>query len=232
MARRFPTGGSTSAELADNRRYLGLSEAFSFARGGERGPRSEHLLARPLQGRMTVRRRHEVSGRSSSWPLRRCAHAGSRVSRPAWVMPSGVAPGFGPEHAARRSGASALVTRGKRRKRAPQRGSTVRRCARGSCLASRSRQAASDPHMLSPVVAGGGGRGLIQERETAPGEGMSAESVRVETRDRDQGLRVELPVGRRRSRSRKPVLFTESGESDLDRPGSSQRREALRRVGR
>lgn len=63
---------------------------------------------------------------------------------------------------------------GGRRKRAPRRGSTVRGCARGSCLASRSRQAASGPHKLSPVAAGDDGRGLAEERGTAPGEGTAA----------------------------------------------------------
>lgn len=175
-ARRFPTGGSASAELAGSRRHLGLSEAFSFARGGGRGPWSAHPLARPLQGRMTVRRRHEVSGRSSSWPLRRCAHAGSRAFRPVWTMSFGVVPGSARNTPLAGQGLRSRANGG-RRKRAPRRGSTVRGCARGSCLASRSRQAVSGPHKSFPVAAGDDGRGLAQERGTAPGERTAAASV-------------------------------------------------------
>jgi len=115
---------------------------------------------------------------------------------------------------------------GKRRKRAFQRGSTVRWRARGSCLASRSRQAASGPHKLSPVAAGGGGRGLVAERETAPREGTAAARRAWRHARRRQGLRVELPVDGRRSGSRKLALFTEPGGSGLDRPG---RRSVARR---
>jgi hypothetical protein len=94
-------------------------------------------------------------------------------------------PGFGPEHTARRPGLRSQANGG-RRKRAPRRGSTVRGCARGSCLASRSRQAASDPHKSSPVAAGDDGRGLAQERGTAPGKRTAAIPV---ARQRASGIK-------------------------------------------
>jgi len=86
---------------------------------------------------------------------------------------SGVVPGSARNTSLAGPGLRSRVDGG-RRKRAPRRGSAVRGCARGSCLASRSRQAASGPHKSSPVAAGDDGRGLALERETAPGEGTAA----------------------------------------------------------
>lgn len=86
-----------------------------------------------------------------------------------------------------------LLTNGGRRKRAPRRGVTIRGRARGSCLASRSRQAASGPHKLFPVAAGDGGRGLALKRETAPGEGTAAGRGRVATRAPEPRVSCEAP---------------------------------------
>jgi len=229
-ARRFPTEGSASAELAGSRRHLGFLEAFSFARGGGRGPWSGHPLARPLQGRMTVLRRHEMSGGSSSWPLRRCAHAGSRAFRPVWAVPtasSRVRPG----HTARRTGVSIPDQWRARKTRSPARCNRSRVCSR--VVFGKQKSAGGVwPTQVVPGCGWGQRTGPSPGAGNCSGRRDGGGTRRTRRRVRGcQGLQVELLVDGRRSGSWNAALFTEAAESDLGRPGSPQHREKLRRVG-
>lgn len=79
-------------------------------------------------------------------------------------------------------------------------------------------------------MAGDGGRSLASTRETATRRKGGERNGSSRKRDGSgPGLRVELPVGGRCSRSRNPALFTEAGGSGLGRPGrhSVARRRAV-----
>jgi hypothetical protein len=159
-----------------------------------------------------------VSGESSSWPLRRCAHAGSSKPRPVQRCLRASYPGFGLGRTARRSGISVP--------RSPE--------GEENALSSEELPASVCSRVVFDKQKSTGGVWLAQ---VVPGCGWgwrTEPSCDAGTRDvakgrrrsgparqragSDQGLLVELPVGGRCSGSRNLALFTEARESDLGRP--------------